>query len=156
MNVHCSYTLRRMPCVGLCSPQSGFQSTDMSLGHVVSSDKNSYDVPGQFKKFATGPDFIRINTPTHPDAAQGSYMDLRLSTTYPMSYGKQFYCCPSRGIIDKVLDDVGGNYTSLYPGMGFGRDVRCLIDHMLTCEDCGSKCDACGYSCPNVCPKGKC
>jgi hypothetical protein len=105
-----------------------------------------------------GPDFIRINLPVHSKMGFAPYMDLRLSTmsTLVGPVDKQFYCCPSRAITDKVLDDVGGNYTNLYPGMGFGRDVRCLIDHMLTCEDCGPKCDACGYSCPNVCPKGKC
>jgi hypothetical protein len=132
------------------------QSNDMRLGHVVSNNWNTYDVTGQSKPFATGPDFIRINLPSH-DGRKAPFMHLSLSTDiWSSSAGRQFHCCVSRKNIDKVLDDVGRNYTNLYPGMGFGRDVRCLIDHMLTCEDCGSKCDACGYSCPNVCPKGKC
>jgi hypothetical protein len=83
-------------------------------------------------------------------------MYLRLRNPSFQSPHRRFYCCPSRTIVDTVLDSVGGNYKAIYPGKNFSRDVRCLIDHMKTCEDCGSKCNACSYQCPDVCPKGQC
>jgi hypothetical protein len=130
------------------------QSTNTSLGVLTLSDKNSYWVPGQAKKFANVPDFIRINLPAD-GAGKESGMHLNLDCTGKLA-GQKFWCCPSRKDVDKVIDYVGGNYKALFMGKDFSRDVRCLINHMTTCEDCGSKCDSCGYRCDDVCPKGKC
>jgi hypothetical protein len=124
-------------------------------------------VPGQSKKFANAPNFIRINLPKLKDwktdiwksIQAGGHtsptMALYLDCTGKLA-GKQFWCCPTRKIVDEVLDNVSTNYTSVYPSNIYNRDVRCLIDHMNSCEFCGPKCDSCGYRCPNVCPKGKC
>jgi hypothetical protein len=58
----------------------------------------------------------------------------------------QFKCCPSRGEMDKAIDGWSDEYSSEL-GKPWSRDVKCTIGGMMSCEECGSKCDSCGVQC---------
>jgi hypothetical protein len=127
------------------------ENSNPHIGDLTTDYSNCFLVQSSNTKLCNLGDFIRINLPGGQHG-RNNYMHIWLRGDHVTN---EFRCCPNRKVADRVLDNTGDELAGFF-NMGFSRDVRCLIDHMLTCEDCGPKCDACPAQCPNVCPYGNC
>jgi hypothetical protein len=126
------------------------RKADLSIADLTANDLNCYVVQAANMKLCNLGDFIRVNLP----AGQHHYNFMQISLRGDR-VTNEFHCCPTRKVIDSRLDVDRDEFARLF-NKDFSRDVRCLIHSMLTCEDCGGKCDACPAQCPNVCPNGNC
>jgi hypothetical protein len=86
------------------------------------------------------PDFIRINMPALN--GQNNYMHVHFRGGFV--YGS-FKCCATRDRVDLAADRVAKGASRLW-GINWSREVRCLVTGLVTCEECGSRCDSCRRS----------
>lgn len=96
-------------------------------------------------------DRITINFP--PVNGKTNHMSVKFFGPFVLN---EFRCCPTRKIVDSVLDRGADESKKLFGKDKFDRLTKCIIWGWVDCNDCGYKCDTCGAVCDDVCPAGKC
>jgi hypothetical protein len=79
-----------------------------------------------------------------PINGQQNYLWVTIRSSFSV-VGADFRCCKTKDEVSKKLDDLGPAAKQMY-GKEFTKDVRCLIQGIRICEECGSSCDICTRS----------
>ncbi|KAH7091586.1 hypothetical protein FB567DRAFT_546299 [Paraphoma chrysanthemicola] len=100
---------------------------------------NCYYVPGRGNMCNIG-DFVRINMEPINGEANYLWVTLRSGDTKYVRHDLQ--CCRSQGMVSDKLNELSQTTSKAY-GKPFTKEVRCLVTGVVTCKECGSKCDRC-------------
>jgi len=112
---------------------------------LLEGSTNCYTVPNHGQKFCNIGDHIRLNFPDR----NGKPNWIRVKFWSTVKTNGQFKCCATRSRMDNVLEGRKHEFLSALNEVEgrWHEDVKCTIGGMMSCEECGPKCNSCGVQC---------
>lgn len=107
----------------------------LTVNQSIIGKSNCFQLGGQ--KACNVGDIVRVNLPPSGKNVF-NHMHIRIQNSH--SWFSDFYCCRTRQPVDKAIDGLGDEMTTVFPSWWnrkFTRDTRCIIDGWKSCEEIG-------------------